>query len=72
VKPKITTQGWQFLVLWKDKLTSWVKLKDLKASNPDELAEYAVANWIAEEPAFKWWVSNTLHKQNHMILKVKK
>jgi hypothetical protein len=38
---------------------SWVKLKDLKASNPIELAEYAVANWIAEEPAFKWWVSYT-------------
>ncbi len=35
-------------------LKSWVKLKDLKASNPVELAEYAVANWIAEEPAFKW------------------
>jgi hypothetical protein len=44
VKPKITTQGWQLLVLWKDKSTSWVKLKDLKASNPIELAEYAVAN----------------------------
>ncbi len=53
VKPKITTQGWQLLVMWKDKSTSWVKLKDLKASNPVELAEYAVANWIAEEPAFK-------------------
>jgi hypothetical protein len=34
VKPKMTTQGWQLLVLWKDKSTSWVKLKDLKASNP--------------------------------------
>jgi hypothetical protein len=54
VKLKITTQGWQLLMLWKDKLMSWVKLKDLKASNPVELAEYAVANWIAEEPAFKW------------------
>jgi hypothetical protein len=30
VKPKITTQGWQLLVLWKDKLTSWAKLKDLR------------------------------------------
>jgi hypothetical protein len=48
MKPKITTQGWQLLVLWKDKSTSWVKLKDLKASNPVELAEYAVANWITE------------------------
>jgi hypothetical protein len=71
-KPKITTQGWQLLVLWKDKLTSWVKLKDLKESNLVELAEYAVANRIVEEPAFKWWVSNTLHKRNHIISKVKK
>jgi hypothetical protein len=46
VKPKITTQGWQLLVLWKDKSMSWIKLKDLKASNPIECAEYAVANWI--------------------------
>jgi hypothetical protein len=72
VKPKITTQGWQFFVLWKDKSMSWVNLKDLKASNPVELAEYAVANWIAEEPAFKLWVTNTLHKWNHIISKVKK
>jgi hypothetical protein len=72
VKPKITTQGWQLLMLWKDKSTSWVKLKDLKASNPVELAEYAVANRIAEEPAFKWWVSNTLRKWNCIISKVKK
>jgi hypothetical protein len=44
----------------------------LKASNPIELAKYAVANHIAEELAFKWWVSDSLHKQNHIILKVKK
>jgi hypothetical protein len=53
-KPKIATQGWTLLVMWKDRSTSWVKLKGLKASNPIELAEYAVANCIAEEPAFKW------------------
>jgi hypothetical protein len=46
---------------------SWVKLKDLKVSNPVELAEYAVANQIAKEPAFKWWVSNTLCKWNCII-----
>jgi hypothetical protein len=34
VKPKITSQGWQLLMLWKEKSKSWVKLKDLKASNP--------------------------------------
>ncbi len=59
-------------VIWKDISMSWVKLKDLKASNPVELAEYAVANQIAEEPAFKWWVSNTLRKQNHIISKGEK
>jgi hypothetical protein len=72
VKHKKTTQGWQLLVLWKDKSTSWVKLNDLKASNPIELVEYAVVNRIAEELAFKWWVSNTLHKRNRIISKVKR
>jgi hypothetical protein len=72
VKPKITTQGWQLLVLWKYKLMSWVKLKDLKTSNPIQLAEYAVANRIAEEPAFNWWVPSTLLKRDGIILNVKK
>ena len=31
----------------------WIDLKDLKASNPVELAEYALANELEEEPAFK-------------------
>jgi hypothetical protein len=31
-----------------------------------------VANWIAEEPAFEWWVSNSLHRQNCVISKEKK
>ena len=71
VKPRITMQGWWLLVMWKDKSTSWVKLKDLKAAYPIEVAEYAVANRIAEEPAFKWWVSHTLRKRNRIISKVK-
>jgi hypothetical protein len=70
-KPKITTQGWMLLVMWKDQSTSRVKLKDLKVSIPIKLAEYAVANRIAEEPAFKWWVSHTLRKRNCIISKVK-
>jgi hypothetical protein len=43
------TIGWELLVMWKDQSMSWVPLKDLKVSNPVELAEYAVA----DEPAFK-------------------
>ena len=47
-----TTKGWQLLLQWKDGSTSWTPLKDLKESNPVEVAEYAVANKIANEPAF--------------------
>jgi hypothetical protein len=59
-----TTNGWQLLVSWKDGTTDWLPLKELKASNPIELAEYAVANKIVEEPAFAWWVKHVL-KPNH-------
>ena len=47
-------------------------MKHLKDSNPIETAEYAVANRIQEEPAFKWWVSDTLRTRNRIIGKVKK
>ena len=70
--PKTTTRGWELLVQWKDGSSDWVSLKHLKESNPIELAEYAVANRINEEPAFKWWVSNTLRTRNRIIAKVKK
>ena len=52
-----TTKGWQLLVQWKDGSTSWTPLKDLKESNPIEVAEYAVANKIADEPVFTWWAN---------------
>jgi hypothetical protein len=70
-KPKITTAGWELEVEWKDDSTTWVPLKHLKESNPVELAEYAVANRIAEEPAFKWWTRHTLRKRDRIIKKVK-
>jgi Reverse transcriptase (RNA-dependent DNA polymerase) len=69
--PKNTTKGWQILCQWKDGSTDWVDLKYVKDSNPIELAEYAVANRIQEEPAFKWWVSETLRIRNRIIGKVK-
>jgi hypothetical protein len=46
-------------------------LKDLKASNPIELAEYAVGNQLVEEPAFRWWVKDALRTRNRIISKVK-
>jgi hypothetical protein len=69
--PKRTTRGWQLLCTWKDGSSDWIALKDLKDSNPIELAEYAVANKIQEEPAFKWWVAETLRRRNRIINKVK-
>ena len=69
--PKQTTRGWKLLVQLKDQSTQWMKLKDLKESNPVELAEYAHANQLVEEPAFKWWVPFTLRKRNRILKKMK-
>ena len=49
-----------------------MKLKDLKNSNPVEVAEYAVANRVQDEPAFAWWVKTVLRRRNRIISKVKK
>ena len=70
-KPKTTTRGWELLVNWKDGSSDWVKLKDIKDLYPIEIAEYAVASRIAEEPAFNWWVKDVLRKRNRIISKVK-
>ena len=69
--PKKTTKGWKILCQWKDGSTDWVDMRYVKDSNPIELAEYAVANRIQEEPAFKWWVSETLRMRNRIIGKVR-
>jgi hypothetical protein len=68
---KKTTRGWQLLVEWKSGGQEWVQLKDLKESNPIELAEYAVNNMIADEPAFSWWVRQVLRKKDRIISKIK-
>ena len=69
--PKTTTKGWKLLCQWRDGSSDWVDLKYVKDSNPIQLAEYAVANRIQEEPAFKWWVPETLRTRNRIIAKVK-
>jgi hypothetical protein len=66
-----TTKGWQLLVSWKHGTTDWLPLKELKASNPIELAEFAAVNKISEEPAFAWWLKDVLQKQNQIIAKIK-
>ena len=64
---KKTTRGWKLCVLWKDGSTSWVSLKDLKESHPIQVAEYAVAKEIAQEPAFAWWAPSVLRRRNRII-----
>ena len=60
---KMTTRGWELCVEWKDGSQTWIALKDLKASYPLELAEYAVNNKIQEKPAFAWWIPYTIKKK---------
>ena len=69
--PKKTTKGWHILVEWRDGSMSWHKLVEIKESYPVQLAEYAIANGIDNEPAFKWWVRKTLKRKDRMISKVK-
>ena len=69
--PTQTTTGWDLKVLWKDGSESWIKLKDLKESNPIELAEYAKARNIHQEPAFAWWVPYTLRKRDVILSAIK-
>jgi hypothetical protein len=51
--------------------TDWLPLKDLKESYLVQVAEYAVANKITEQPAFAWWVPYVLRKREQIIQKVK-
>jgi len=66
-----TTKGYQINIQWKDGSTTWSKLKDVKDSYPVELAEFAIENGIADEPAFAWWVPYTLKKKARIVSKIK-
>ncbi len=68
---KQTTKGWWFLVELQNGTSEWVKLKDLKESNPIEVSEYVQRNELMSEPAFAWWVPWTL-KQMKRTLKAMK
>ena len=57
------TLGWWFLVRWKDETESWVKLAELKDSYPVEVAEFVKVRNLMSEPAFAWWVPNTIRRK---------
>ena len=61
LKPKKMMCSWDFLMQAKDQSCEWVTLKEAKEPFPVQLAKYAVANHLTEEPAFKWCVPHVLH-----------
>lgn len=67
-----TTKGVEIQVEFNNGDTMWLPLVDVKASNPIELAEYAVAQEIDSEPTFAWWVDFVLKRRNRRINQVKK
>ena len=66
-----TTKGWYFNVRWGDGTESWEKLKDIKDSNPIEVAEYCFKNKLMDEPAISWWAPHIISKRNQVISKIK-
>ncbi len=66
-----TTKGWWLCPEWDNGSTAWVRLAEMKDSFPVEVAEYAVAMDIADEPAFAWWVPQVLKRRDRIIAAVK-
>ena len=65
-----TDNVWKLLVECKYGLVDWVTLKELKQSNPVQLAEYAMSNEISDEPKFSWWIKETLSCWDRIISKI--
>jgi hypothetical protein len=59
---KCSIRGWELCCKWKDDSTSWHKLFNLKESHPLQVAEFAFAVQIADEPDFNWWGVGSLRR----------
>jgi hypothetical protein len=68
---RFTTKGWSLLCQWADGSTSWEPLRNLRESNPIELAQYTEAHGLLEEPAFPWWAKDALRRSKRIIKKIK-
>ena len=66
-----STTGWKLLCLLKTGEERWLPLSELKESISVDVAEFAAARRIQDQPAFSWWVSDTLKKRDIIISKVK-
>jgi hypothetical protein len=49
-----------------------VQLKDPKDVNPIEVAEYAIAQGIDDQPAFSWWVPAVIKYRSRTVAKLQK
>jgi hypothetical protein len=67
-----TTKGWNLCVEWKYGTSIWERLEDLKESNSVEVAEYAVAKNLRDEPVCVWWAPHLLKKRSRIISNVTK
>ena len=55
---------------WKYDTVTWTPFKDIKESNPIDVAEYMTARNIQYEPAFAWWLPFTIKKLDIIIAAV--
>lgn len=62
-----STQGVELCCKWRDESTSFQPLSLLKESHPVEVAEFAVAMGIEDEPCFNWWVKPVLKRRDRII-----
>ena len=66
---KPTVRGCKVLVVCRDETTTWMDLKYVKKDSLIELAEYAVANKIDDDPDFAWWVHYVFKERDRIIEK---
>jgi urease accessory protein UreF len=66
-----STVRWKLLIQWTNGTQEWIPLKLLKEAYPVEVAEFAIATGIDLEPAFAYWIKQTLKKgtQSSQLLK---
>jgi hypothetical protein len=50
--PKQTIMGWEIRIKWKDGLTSWEYLKNLKEANLVKTSKYVITHSLASGPTF--------------------
>ena len=65
-------KGGSLIVKWRMVVASDYHSRTWTKSYPTQVAEYAVVNKIADEPAFRcWWIKHVLKKLDSLISEVK-